>query len=108
MHNAVNSKQPFIPLGSRLGFFGGRFGFQWAFDEIKEAQHGLFTKHLLDALYAAAADKRYGNADSRITLSEIECYLDREMTYAARRHYGREQQAMVIGDPEKVIVILDR
>jgi uncharacterized caspase-like protein len=74
----------------------------------KDAQHGLFTKHLLDALYGAADDKLYGNADSRITLSEIKCYLDREMTYAARRHYGREQQAIVIGDPEKVIVILDR
>ncbi|UCG12671.1 MAG: caspase family protein, partial [Deltaproteobacteria bacterium] len=74
----------------------------------KEAQHGLFTKHLLDALYGGADGKRYGNADSRITLSEIKVYLDREMTYAARRHYGREQQAMVTGDPAKVIVILGR
>jgi hypothetical protein len=74
----------------------------------KEAQHGLFTKHLLDGLYGAADGKRYGNADSRVTVSEIKVYLDREMTYAARRHYGREQQAMVIGNPEKVIVILGR
>ncbi|MBW2490206.1 MAG: caspase family protein, partial [Deltaproteobacteria bacterium] len=36
----------------------------------KEARHGLFTKHLLDALYGAADNKRYGNADNRITLSE--------------------------------------
>ena len=50
----------------------------------------------------------YGNADKRITLSEIKAYLDREMTYAARRRYGREQQAMVSGDPEKVIVILGK
>jgi uncharacterized caspase-like protein len=74
----------------------------------KEAQHGLFTKHLLDALYGAADGKRYGNVDSRITLSEIKVYLDREMTYSARRQYGRDQQAMVSGDPEKVIVILGR
>ena len=74
----------------------------------KQAQHGLFTKHLLDALYGAADDKRYGNADNRITLNEIKSYLDREMTYSARRHYGREQQAMVVGDPEDVIVILER
>jgi hypothetical protein len=74
----------------------------------KEAQHGLFTKHLLEALYGAADGKRYGNEDSRITLSEIKVYLDREMTYSARRQYGRDQQAMVSGDPEKVIVILSR
>ncbi len=74
----------------------------------KEAQLGLFTKHLLEALYGGADGKRYGNADGRITLSEIKVYLDREMTYAARRHYGRDQQAMVIGDPEEVIVILGR
>jgi len=74
----------------------------------KEARHGLFTKHLLDALYGAADNKRYGNADNRITLSEIKGYLDREMTYAARRQFGREQQATVIGDPEKVIVFLNK
>ena len=74
----------------------------------KKAQHGLFTKYVLEALYGAADGKRYGNADKRITLSEIKAYLDREMTYAARRRYGREQQAMVSGDPEKVIVILGK
>ncbi len=74
----------------------------------KQAQHGLFTKHLLDALYGAADDRRYGNADNRITLNELKGYLDREMTYSARRLYGREQQAMVVGDPEAVIVILER
>jgi hypothetical protein len=74
----------------------------------KQAQHGLFTKYLLDGLYGAADDKRYGNGDSRITLSEVKIYLDREMTYAARRYYGREQQAMVSGNPEKVIVTLGR
>jgi len=74
----------------------------------KEARHGLFTKHLLDALYGAADNERYGNADKRITLSEIKGYLDREMTYADRRKFGREQQATVIGDPEKVIVNLSK
>jgi uncharacterized caspase-like protein len=74
----------------------------------KEAQHGLFTKYLLEALYGAADGKRYGNSDSRITLSEIKVYLDREMTYAARRHYGRDQRAMVSGDPDRVIVRLGR
>lgn len=74
----------------------------------KEAKHGLFTKHLLEALYGAADGKRYGNGDSRITLGEIKVYLDREMTYAARRQYGRDQRAMVSGDPDRVIVRLGR
>ena len=74
----------------------------------EEANHGLFTKHLLDALSGAADGKRYGKSDGRITLSEIHNYLDREMTYAARRQYGRNQEATIIGDSEKVIVRLNR
>ncbi len=74
----------------------------------KEAQHGLFTKHLLDALHGAADGKPFGNADRRISLGEIKVYLDREMTYAARRQYGREQQALIVGDPAKIIVTLKR
>ena len=74
----------------------------------EESSHGLFTKHLLDGLSGAADSKRYGEPDGRITLDEIKSYLDREMTYAARRQYGRMQEATVIGDSEKVIVTLDR
>ena len=48
----------------------------------------------------------YGNGDGRVTLNEIKNYLDNEMTYAARRPYGREQEATVFGQPENVIVIL--
>ena len=73
-----------------------------------QAQLSLFTKHLLDALYGAADSQRYGNVDSQITVNEIKNYLDREMTYAARRQYGREQQAMIYGDPDKVIVVLKK
>lgn len=70
----------------------------------EEAGHGLFTKHILDALNGAADEKPHGNADGRITLNEIKNYLDSEMTYAARRRFGREQQATVLGQPENVIV----
>jgi len=72
-----------------------------------EAKHGLFTQHLLKALGGAADQKRYGKADGIVTLSEVQHYLDREMSYAARRNYGRTQQAMVYGDPERVLVNLD-
>jgi hypothetical protein len=71
------------------------------------AQLGLFTKHLLDALSGAADSSQYGNADNQLTLGEIQAYLDREMTYAARRYYGREQFATVFGEPDKVIVRLE-
>jgi hypothetical protein len=71
-----------------------------------ENGHGLFTKHLLDALKGAADEKPYGNGDGRVTLNEIKNYLDSEMTYAARRRYGREQEVTVVGQPENVIVIL--
>jgi Caspase domain len=71
-----------------------------------ESGYGLFTKHLLDALRGAADEKPYGNGDGRVTLNEIKNYLDSEMTYAARRRYGREQQATFFGEPGSVIVIL--
>ena len=74
----------------------------------KDAQHGLFTRYLLDALYGAADHERYGTPDNQVTLQEIKSYLDREMTYAARRRHGREQQAVVYGDPDKVLVRLNK
>jgi len=72
-----------------------------------EAEHGLFTQHLLQALGGAADQNRYGKADGTVTLSEVHQYLNREMSYAARRNYGRTQQAMVFGNPERVLVSLD-
>jgi uncharacterized caspase-like protein len=71
-----------------------------------ENKHGLFTKYLIEALNGAADEKPYGNGDGRVTLNKIKNYLDSEMTYAARRRYGREQQATVFGQPENVILIL--
>ncbi|MGO9136962.1 MAG: caspase domain-containing protein [Syntrophales bacterium] len=68
-------------------------------------QHGLFTMYLIEALNGAADEKPYGKGDGRITLNAIKNYLDSEMTYAARRRYGRDQEASVFGEPESVIVI---
>ena len=58
-----------------------------------EAQHGLFTQHLLDALYGG------GDADGngRVTAAEAKAYLDRHMTRAARKQYGRDQHASFQG-----------
>ncbi len=70
-----------------------------------EMGHGLFTKHLVEGLKGAADEKPHGNGDGSVTLNEIKNYLDNEMTYAARRRYGREQNATVLGQPESVITI---
>jgi hypothetical protein len=63
----------------------------------EEAKLGLFTKHLLLALEGAADGDEYGNGDGVILLGEVKAYLDDEMTYQARRRYGRAQKASVQG-----------
>ncbi len=72
----------------------------------EDAEHGLFTKHLLEALGGAADTARYGNSDGQITASEVKKYLDTEMTYQARRRYGREQNVWVSGEMERILVQL--
>ena len=64
-----------------------------------EARHGLFTEHLLDGLYGAADT----DGDGRVTAREAKRHLDRTMTRAARRAYGREQDAVLQGDESVVL-----
>ena len=59
----------------------------------EEARHGLFTHHLLDALYGAGD----ADADGRVTALEVKGYLDRHMTRAARRQHRRIQEASLMG-----------
>ncbi len=66
----------------------------------REAKHGLFTKHLLEALNGRADDSQYGNGDGKIALGEVKTYLDREMTFQARRRFGRDQNATMVGVAE--------
>jgi len=68
-----------------------------------QARQGLFTRFLLEALRGAADSGRYGNGDGEVTASEVKTYLDREMSYAARRKFGREQTATVSGDLDRVL-----
>ena len=62
-------------------------------------QHGLFTRHLLEALYGAAD----ADGNNRITAGEVAAYLMRYMTGAARRLYQHYQMARLIGPPEMVL-----
>jgi TPR repeat protein len=74
----------------------------------EKARHGLFTKHLLEALEGKADSKRYGDEDGKVSLAEVRNYLDQEMTYQARRRFGRTQKASVRGAPDTVLAtVLD-
>jgi len=69
-----------------------------------KARHGIFTKHLLEALYGGADGDDYGNGDGKVVLSEVKAYLDDRMTRAARRQFGRHQNAWVKGRGDTVLV----
>jgi hypothetical protein len=68
-----------------------------------KARHGLFTKHLLDALNGEADSEEYGNTDGKVSLSEIQNYLDDEMTYQARATWKRRQNAYVRGSGDTIL-----
>ena len=55
----------------------------------EEAGHGMFTHHLLDALYGGAD----ADGDGRVTVAETERHLARHLRRAVRRTYEREQMA---------------
>ena len=45
----------------------------------------------------------YGNHDGKVTLTELQNYLDDEMTYQARRRRSRCQKASVQGKLDSVL-----
>ena len=63
----------------------------------REARHGLFTHHLLDALYGGADTADYGDPDGVVTAAEAQAYLDDRMTWAAWDEYETEQTASLLG-----------
>jgi len=99
------SVKPLMPkkkAGSAMISITAAQGDQFAsWDE--DAKHGLFTKHLLTALGGTADKGRYGNGDGNVSVGEVKKYLDREMTYQARRRYNRDQVATVQGDSKLVL-----
>ena len=99
---SVKPRMPKKRAGSNMISITAAQGDQFAsWDE--DAKHGLFTKHLLEALEGKADAKRYGNRDGKVTVGEVKNYLDREMTYQARRRYNRDQTAAVFGDRKLVL-----
>ena len=70
----------------------------------EEARHGLFTRHLLDALHGGGDT----DGDSLVTAAEAKRYLDRHMTRAARRQHRRVQQASLVGAVDAVLASADQ
>jgi len=66
-------------------------------------QHGLFTYHLLRGLQGEADKPPFGDGDGKVRVREVRAYLDEEMTYAARRAFGRRQHASVQARDEVVL-----
>ena len=99
---SITPKMPKKRAGNTMISITAAQGDQFAsWDE--DAKHGLFTKHLLTALGGTADRGRYGNGDGKVTVGEVKKYLDREMTYQARRRYNRDQVATVQGDSKLVL-----
>ena len=65
----------------------------------ENARHGMFTHHLLDALYG----KGDLDGDGQVTAAEAKLYLDDTMTIAARVEFGRHQNASLNGDEGEVL-----
>ena len=48
----------------------------------------------------------YGNGDGKVTLGELQTYLDDEMTYQAWRRYNQDQKASVEDKLDSVLATL--
>ena len=70
------------------------------------SRHGLFTQHLLDALYGAADLKDFGNEDGVVSLGEVKNYLESEMSRQVRKQFNRRQDATAIGSDTEVLAYL--
>ncbi len=92
---ALLKASPIVPeaslpedVGANTTVFTATAGKQLAYWD-EEAGHGMFTHHLLNALYGEAD----ADGDGRVTVAETERHLARHLRRAVRRAYHREQTA---------------
>ena len=62
----------------------------------RDKSSGLFTKYFLKGMSGEADTAKTGNGDGRVDYAELERYLEKTLTYYARRHYGRDQNAQAV------------
>lgn len=67
-----------------------------------KAGHGMFTHHLLDALYGRGD----ANGDGKVTAAEVEQHLKRHMRRAVRRTYQNDQVAKLLDGSGKGAAVL--
>ncbi len=89
----MKSKAPEIPPNVTVISAGGAN--QMASWE-KDKSHGLFTKYFLKGMSGEADADPHGNGDGKVGYDELERYLQRTLTYYARRYYGRDQTAVIV------------
>ncbi len=68
-----------------------------------EARLGLFTRYVLEGLAGAADRDEFGDGNGKVTLAELGNFLKDEMTYQARRRFGRRQTPELKGNPGRVL-----
>jgi hypothetical protein len=68
-----------------------------------EAGMGLFTRYLLLALDGAADTGRLGNGDGRVSIAELQVWLEEEVGFTAKRRFGRTQHPLLMGPPDAVL-----
>ena len=68
-----------------------------------EAQLGLFTRYVLAGLAGAADRDEFGDGNGKVTLAELGNFLKDEMTYQARRRFGRRQTPELKGNAGRVL-----
>ncbi len=88
-----------IPRGTLLTAANGRQIASWD----RDVKLGLFTRYLLTGLLGEA-DNKHGNQDGQVSTAELGSYLASEVTYRARRQFGRDQNPQVIGDQDRILL----
>lgn len=63
------------------------------------SQHGLFTEYFLRGVYGEADL----DLDGQIKVGEVKSFMDANMTRVARRTYGREQDASLLGQEDRIL-----
>jgi uncharacterized caspase-like protein len=66
--------------------------------------HGMFTSHLLDGMKGQAD----ANSDGKITAQELHRYVSYAVQRQARREFGREQTPKLMGDPNRVVGLVQQ
>jgi hypothetical protein len=92
----IDVKTPLI--GENLNLLSSSEGDQIS-SWYPEGKHSLFTYYVLRALRGEADSDK----NRSITLGELKKFLSDQVTYMARRKYGREQTPIVRGDLSSVI-----